>query len=245
MDIYRVELGPRDGEAHGAVPLIASSRLERHPRYSPDGKKISFVSLRTGKWQLWVCDSEGGNLQQLTSFDRGEVRRPEWSDDSRQIEFKANPDGAFRYYAIDAAGGAPRQIDISAASIRARLSDVTQIAPSLDGRFLYFARTGSIWRVPAHGEINSAVKVFSLDGIIPEEGLAVDRRGIYFVTNFSSSLQPGQMMFYRFFDGRISKVTGADDPSYYGSSVSPDGRYLLYTKFTATGSDLMLVENFH
>jgi hypothetical protein len=52
------------------------------------------------------------------------------------------------------------------------------------------------------------------------------------------------MMFYRFPNGPVSKMTGVDSPSLYGSSVSPDGRYLLYTKFTATGSDLMLVDDF-
>jgi Tol biopolymer transport system component len=191
-----------------------------------------------------VCDSDGGNLVQLTSFGRGEVRRPEWSGDGREIEFKANPDGVFRYYAIDAAGGTSRTLDASAASMRARLSDMAQVAPSADGRFLYFGRDGSFWRKPAQEETGLAQKIFSFDGVITEAGLAVDRWGIYFVTNFYSSMQPGQMMFYRFPSGPVSKVKGVDSPSYYGSSISPDARYLLYTKFTATGSDLMLVENF-
>jgi serine/threonine protein kinase len=44
MDIYRAELSKGD-VAVQPTPLIASSRLDRYPRYSPDGKKIAFVSL--------------------------------------------------------------------------------------------------------------------------------------------------------------------------------------------------------
>jgi Tol biopolymer transport system component len=225
------------------VPLIASSRQERHPRYSPEGKKIAFISLRSGNWQLWVCDSDGANTVQLTSFERGEVRKPEWSNDGREIEFKSNAEGSFRYYAIDASGGVPRKLDASTVSVAARLSDTAQVARSPDGRFLYFGRDGSIWREPAKGGADSARKLFSFDGIIPEAGLAVDRWGVYFVAKPSSE-RPGEMMFYRFPNGPVSRVEGVESPSFYGSSVSPDGRYLLYTKFTATGSDLMLVEDF-
>lgn len=244
MDIYRVELGAKGGEAHGAEPLIASSRHERYPRYSPDGKKISFISLRSGNWQLWTCDSDGGNLAQLTSFDRGEISRPEWTADGREIEFKSNAEGTSSYYAINAAGGKPRKLDASSISTRTRIASFAQGGGSLDGRYLYFGLDGSMWRVPAQGPTDSPYKVFSFDGILPEAGLGVDRWGIYFVANISSSLRPGEMMFYHFPNGPVSKVKGVDAPSYYGSTVSPDGRYLLYTKFTATGSDLMLVENF-
>jgi serine/threonine protein kinase len=40
MDIYRVELSSSGTEARGAMPLIASSRLDRFPSYSPDGKRM-------------------------------------------------------------------------------------------------------------------------------------------------------------------------------------------------------------
>ncbi len=240
MDIYRVELGPRGGEAHGAEPLIASSRHDRFPRYSPDGKRIAFISLRSGNWQLWVCDSDGANLVQLTSFERGEVRSPAWSNDGREILFRSNSAGSFQHYTIDVRGGVPPKIEASSAPNRALLA---QIAKSPDRRFLYFGLNGRIWRQPVDGGTDSAREVFSFDGIINDSGLAVDHWGIYFVAK-PSAMKPGEMMFYRFPAGPVSKVTGVDSPSFYGSSVSPDGRYLLYTRFTATGSDLMLVDNF-
>jgi hypothetical protein len=49
-------------------------------------------------------------------------------------------------------------------------------------------------------------------------------------------------MFYHFPKGPITKIAGVE--TRYGFSLSPDGHYLIYTKMTSTGSDLMLVENF-
>jgi serine/threonine protein kinase len=242
MDIYRAELGPRGGEAHGVVPLIASSRHERRPRYSPDGKKIAFISLRSGNWQLWVCDSDGTNLVQLTSFERGEVRELEWSDDSKQIVFRSNSEGFFQHYAINAGGGVPRRIDDSAVPVYTRIPGASQAPRSPDGKFLYFARDGSLWRMPVDGEPGSASKVSSGESI-SVAGNAVDRWGFYFVAG-GSSLTPGKMMFFRFPNGPVTKVAGVESPSGFGASISPDGRYLLYTKFTVSGSDLMLVDNF-
>jgi hypothetical protein len=42
-------------------------------------------------------------------------------------------------------------------------------------------------------------------------------------------------------DSRISSIT---KPAYLGLSLSPDGRYLIYSQIDEQGADLMLVENF-
>ena len=56
--------------------------------------------------------------------------------------------------------------------------------------------------------------------------------------------RPSELFFYRFPGGPLTKVAGIEGLSQYGLSISPDGRYLLYTKWASQGSDLMLVENF-
>ena len=56
-------------------PLIRSTRLDHLPRYSPDGRRIAFISDRTGSMQLWVADNDGTNALQLTSYE-GRVGHP-------------------------------------------------------------------------------------------------------------------------------------------------------------------------
>jgi hypothetical protein len=107
---------------------------------------------------------------------------------------------------------------------------------SQDGRLLYYVRAEGIWSVPVDGgEEREVVKVDA--GELIEAGGG----GLYFATN-TPFQKAGGLMFYHLPSGPIDKVAGIQ--TRYGMSVSPDRRWLLYTAFTATGSDLMLVDNF-
>jgi Tol biopolymer transport system component len=57
--------------------LIASTRHDNNPKFSPDGQKITFESNRSGTFEIWLCDSDGGNPIQLTSM--GSAGSPSWS----------------------------------------------------------------------------------------------------------------------------------------------------------------------
>jgi dipeptidyl aminopeptidase/acylaminoacyl peptidase len=56
------------------------------PRFSPDGRYLSFLSARPaeGKTQLWVLDRRGGEPRQLT-HGIGELTSYEWSPDSEHV----------------------------------------------------------------------------------------------------------------------------------------------------------------
>ena len=119
IDIYRVELDAT-GEAHNETPLITSTRLDRGPAYSPDGKRIAFVSLRTGTWQLYVSDADGRNAVPLTSFEGGQTSVPQWSRDGLQIAFQSTSDGSDESYTIAATGGRPNKVVVPTAPPGAR-----------------------------------------------------------------------------------------------------------------------------
>ena len=279
LDIYRVDLDSSGDAARGSTPLIVSSRYDRQPRYSPDGNKIAFVSLRSGNWQLWVSDSNGKNPVQMTFFARGAVGPPVWSPDGRQIGFVATPEGPGHAYVMNVEGGTPRKIDAlgtdlgrwawsrdgrwilfdssqsgglqiwrapaggGAAEQLTRKPDGRPFALSPDARLIYYPRPDGVWSVPVDG--GEERPVFQLDRsfAIINTGLEPTRSGIYFVGG-GTSRKPGTLMFYRYYDKSIHTVAGVESPSSYGLSVSPDGKHLLYSKFTGIGTDLMLVENF-
>src|SRR5262249_38268737 len=61
LNIWRKDLQP----AGPARQIIASTRFDGFPRWSPDGNRIIFSSGRTGRPGMWLSDSEGGNLVEL------------------------------------------------------------------------------------------------------------------------------------------------------------------------------------
>ena len=72
-------------------------------------------------------------------------------------------------------------------------------------------------------------------------------QGIYFVAGneqpFSSD-QTDFIKFLRFSTGKIEDIVQLGGPPFFGLTVSPDGRWLVYSQVEQLGSDLMLVDNF-
>jgi dipeptidyl aminopeptidase/acylaminoacyl peptidase len=67
--------------------VTSSPEPENAPRWSPDGRYLSFLSSRPGKAkgnQIWLLDRNGGEAQQFTDF-KGRLSAYEWSPDSKKL----------------------------------------------------------------------------------------------------------------------------------------------------------------
>jgi Tol biopolymer transport system component len=148
-DIWRSEIRSSGTPAMPQRP-IASTRRDGMPRYSPDGTKIAFHSIRSGFSEIWIADADGTNPVQLTSF-RGEatVGPASWSPSSREIVFHARVEGGQAdLYTIPVIPGSANRLTTDA-------SDDNLPSYSRDGSRIYFSsrRSGQpeIWVMPAQG----------------------------------------------------------------------------------------------
>jgi Tol biopolymer transport system component/DNA-binding winged helix-turn-helix (wHTH) protein len=127
--------------------LISSTRADFDPQYSPDGKKIAFISTRTGKSQIWLCDDDGANTFQLTSLD-GAIQSLAWSPDGKRIAFDLRADENSDIYETSLEQRRPRRLTSES-------SEDSAPSWSKDGRWLYFAsnRAGKtqVWKIPTEG----------------------------------------------------------------------------------------------
>ena len=93
-------LVPTDGSSEPRR-FTGSDKRDMSPRWSPDGKRIAFVSTRSGKPQIWVISTEGGEAWQLTRIKRG-VAEFSWSSDGSKIAFTSERDGQPEIYVMNA-----------------------------------------------------------------------------------------------------------------------------------------------
>lgn len=128
--------------------LIASSRSQNSPEFSPDGGRIVFASDRSGFDEIWRCDRDGSNAVQLTHFEGPPTGTPHWSPDGKSIVFDSRPYQKSDIFIIPAEGGAVRRVS----------DDSCQCGVpswSRDGRSVYAScnRTGAwqLWRIPLDG----------------------------------------------------------------------------------------------
>lgn len=104
--------------------LTGGPKNDRHPRFSPDGKKILFESNRSGDWQLWIIDLAGGEARQLTTI-ASEARGGIWSPDGKNIAFVSTvrPEFSDKPYAESNAANKKHKEETEKNPVKARVFD--------------------------------------------------------------------------------------------------------------------------
>lgn len=72
------------------------------PKYSLDGKRITFESSRGQPQQVWSCLTDGSGLEQIT---KGGGDFPSWSPDGEWIVFCSNRHGDYDIFVVPSEGG--------------------------------------------------------------------------------------------------------------------------------------------
>ena len=156
-----------------AVQLFASTLQQNYARYSPDGKHVLFDSTRSGAWAVWLADSDGSNLVQISHELAAGYGH--WSPDSQKVVFGANePDGIVSIYTVDISDRVPHKL-------RTGLKQANWPSWSNDGQWIYlrgYEGVGhQLYRCPAEGG-QARLLVAGEDPIAPAE--SHDGKRLYF-----------------------------------------------------------------
>ena len=79
-DLYTMPIG-----GGTATRITSGPSFDSQPRYSPDGKRIVFLSDRSGAENIWLCDVDGKNPKAVTKGTNQLYASPEWTPDGNYI----------------------------------------------------------------------------------------------------------------------------------------------------------------
>jgi TolB protein len=129
--------------------VVARSRESLlSPKWSPDGKKLAYVSFESGNSNIYVQDITTGSRQLVESHPRGINGAPAWSPDGKKLAVALSYVGNLELFVLDLASRQETRLTNS-------LSIDTEPVWSADGQTIYFTsdRSGrpQIYQVAASG----------------------------------------------------------------------------------------------
>lgn len=143
------EIGLRIADADGADPqsIMSSREPIMSPSWSPDGRRLAYVSFEDGRPAIWVQEVLTGKRDKVSAF-QGINGAPAWSPDGRYLALTLSRDGNPDIYVLDLTSRQLRPL------VRHPAVD-TEPAWSPDGRMLVFTSdrggTPQIYQVAAGG----------------------------------------------------------------------------------------------
>jgi Tol biopolymer transport system component len=278
-DIWRAA-GPAARErTNPERAAFSSTRDDVRATFSPDGRRIAFVTRRSGRSEVWTCETDGsdcGPVPVTMPFEGQD--RPTWAPDGRRLLFEgalAGQQKAF-FYVFDLIARTTEKLSSCP-------PDSRNAVWSADGAHVYFSADEAlqlgVWKAAIDGSA-PAVRILDERNFIP----VAEERGYLYLARFAGltpqqftmtmwrlSLRtgrkeqiPGEVWSrYAVWHGKIVALEQHDaasgswlvlidpdtgtkrvldelGPFTLQPAVSPDGRWVLFTRIEAE-RDLLLV----
>jgi Tol biopolymer transport system component len=155
-----------------AANIMRGAALDVQPRFSPDGRKIVFVSDRTGSDHLWIANADGSSPRQVTRGDSVGPSQPVWTPEGEYIV--AAPSRGARG---GATAGATMWHVNGGQGVRLGPPRVNGITFARDGRWMWYAMNNdTAARAAERGQLG-AFQVGVLDRLTGETAVRSNNYG--------------------------------------------------------------------
>ncbi len=220
-DGKRFRLVISDADGQNIRNAMASGDPIISPSWSPDGKKVAYVSFEDRKPVIYVHELATGRRIALSN-QKGNNSAPGWSPDGKKLAISLSKDGNTQIYSINSDGSGLQRLT------RGRTID-TEPQYSPDGRFIYFTsdRGGQpqIYRMSAEGEqAGDAKRVSFKQAFVTSPRISPDGKYLAYIANVGGAFR---LHIMNLATGDTQALTdGSSDES---PSFAANGKYVLYS----------------
>jgi dipeptidyl aminopeptidase/acylaminoacyl peptidase len=224
---YRSSIYVSGADGSSERQLTRADAKDSQPRWSPDGSYLAFVSNRTGKAQVWLIRSDGGEAWQCSDLGEG-VTGYAWSPDSQSLcvvskstaESESNKRPAQRENARDTVDAPNSESDVK---------HITKIRYRFDGEGYLDQQPANLWIIPATGD--TPRQLTSFDANDGDPVWSPNGREIAFVSNRTAdrdleTIASSEIWSVVAQSGEERRLLGGDDASFFAPAWSPDGSRL-------------------
>ena len=129
-----------------ATAITHGLAFDAQPRFSPDGKRVAFVSDRTGGDNVWLLDLATGDTTQLTKGNDNAYVSPEWSPDGKYVVVSRSTTlfGTAKLQLFHVDGGSGIPLIRTPATLKTLGAAFTP-----DGRYIWYAARNGDWHYNA------------------------------------------------------------------------------------------------
>jgi Tol biopolymer transport system component/imidazolonepropionase-like amidohydrolase len=121
-----------------ATRITSGPAWDSQPRWSPDGKRLSFTSDRGGCDNIWVMNNDGSHLRPVTQ-EKKVMNTASWSPDGQWLVAKKritdySSIGTAELWMVNTRGGSGLPV-----TVKGELPEAGEPVVSPDGRYVYFS----------------------------------------------------------------------------------------------------------
>ncbi|HNC30355.1 MAG TPA: amidohydrolase, partial [Cyclobacteriaceae bacterium] len=166
------------------VQFTKGMSFDSHPKFSPDGTKLLFISDRSGGENIWWFAIDKSDSLQLTKGNTEHYQSAEWTPDGNYVVGSRGIRN-FKLWLFHKDGGGGAQLISNPANLK-----ISEPAFGPDGRYIWFSQRNGAWNY------NAQLPQYEL-AVYDRDNGEVEQKTVRYGSAFTPTLSPdGKWLVY-------------------------------------------------